>query len=79
MRSHWLGSVTAVIVGRSPLSCTAAGAAASTQGPLYLATFCGLSITLGALLYNLTNVLNEYFDLQQQLTELPQARGSQCS
>jgi hypothetical protein len=38
-------------------------------GPLYFATFCALSVTLGALLYNLTNVLNEYFTLQQQLTK----------
>lgn len=38
-------------------------------GPLYFATFCALSVTLGALLYNLTNVLNEYFALQQQLSK----------
>jgi hypothetical protein len=40
----------------------------NTFAPLYLATFCALSVTLGALLYNLTNVLNEYFALQQQLS-----------
>lgn len=39
----------------------------NSLGPLYFATFCALSVTLGALLYNLTNVLNEYFTLQQQL------------
>jgi hypothetical protein len=39
----------------------------NTLGPLYLATFCALSVTLGALLFNLTTVLNEYFALQQQL------------
>lgn len=41
----------------------------NTLGPLYLATFCALSVTLGALLFNLTTVLNEYFALQQQLTK----------
>lgn len=43
--------------------------ASNALGPLYFATFCALSVTLGALLYNLTNVLNEYFALQQQLSD----------
>jgi hypothetical protein len=41
-------------------------------GPLYFATFCALSVTLGALLYNLTGVLNEYFEIQQRLTSKPE-------
>lgn len=41
-------------------------------GPLYFATFCALSVTLGALLYNLTGVLNEYFEIQQRLTNKPE-------
>eukprot|EP00775_Hariotina_reticulata_P012549 gene12547-12682_t len=45
--------------------------AANALGPLYFATFCALSVTLGALFYNLTGVLNEYFALQQQLTTKP--------
>lgn len=45
-----------------------AGTSNNALGPLYFATFCALSVTLGALLYNLTNVLNEYFALQQQLS-----------
>jgi hypothetical protein len=45
-----------------------AGSSNNAFGPLYLATFCALSVTLGALLFNLTNVLNEYFALQQQLS-----------
>lgn len=41
---------------------------------LYFATFCALSVTLGALLFNLTHVLNEYFALQQQLANKPKVR-----
>jgi hypothetical protein len=48
----------------------------NTLGPLYLATFCALSVTLGALLFNLTTVLNEYFALQQQLTKKHEVRIS---
>ncbi|WIA39982.1 hypothetical protein OEZ86_013411 [Tetradesmus obliquus] len=44
-------------------------------GPLYFATFCALSVTLGALLYNLTGVLNEYFEIQQRLTNKPEERA----
>jgi hypothetical protein len=50
--------------------CLPAGAT-NALGPLYFATFCALSVTLGALFYNLTGVLNEYFTLQQQLTNKP--------
>lgn len=46
--------------------------AAGAFGPLYFATFCALSVTLGALLYNLTGVLNEYFEIQQRLTSKPE-------
>lgn len=53
-------------------SCAAATGSNNALGPLYFATFCALSVTLGALLYNLTDVLNEYFTLQQQLTSKQQ-------
>jgi len=51
-----------------------AGASNAFGPPLYFATFCALSVTLGALLYNLTNVLNEYFALQQQLSSKREVR-----
>ncbi|KAF8062916.1 relA [Scenedesmus sp. PABB004] len=52
----------------------AAAGGLSASGALYLATFCALSVTLGALFYSLTSVLNEYFDLQARLTSRPQER-----
>lgn len=55
-----------------------AGASNAFGPPLYFATFCTLSVTLGALLYNLTNVLNEYFALQQQLSSKREVRTSSC-
>jgi hypothetical protein len=52
--------------------------AAGAFGPLYFATFCALSVTLGALLYNLTGVLNEYFEIQQRLTSKPEVCVDLC-
>jgi hypothetical protein len=53
-----------------------AGTSNNALGPLYFATFCALSVTLGALLFNLTNVLNEYFALQQQLSPKQEVSGA---
>lgn len=56
-------------------NATRAAGAASALGPLYFATFCALSITLGAMLFNLSNVLNEYFALQSLLATKPRVRA----
>ena len=49
----------------SPLLC------AGVSGPLYFATFCAVSITLGALLHNLFTHLKAYTDLQKHLNTKP--------
>ena len=46
----------------------------ATLGPLYLATFCAISVTLGALSYSLAAVLAEYYLLQQRLRAAPAVR-----
>ena len=48
----------------------------ATLGPAYLATFCAISVTLGALSYSLAAVLTEYYLLQQALRAAPPVRPS---